>query len=208
MSNATLADTTKPTVDAAKTPVVQMPGVDLNDLFSGSTMNTILVFLAVYFVIIIILTLFFKDKLASMQAFSGQIVDILVFGAIVYSAVYIYYKNKNNDKPFVEYLKVELKRELADLNTVIYLGIFLLALTGFTYAYKLLTMATDAPTSITLVSSIGWIYMCVLLIANFFKYVLDISILDALFPSVKSEPDVATTSVTASDEVFNVSNNL
>ena len=194
-------DTTKPTEDTTKEPAV-----DLKSLFSGANMNTILWFLAVYFAILVILAIFFKDQLASAQAFSGQIVDVLVFGTLVYYAVYLYYKNK--DKKFVDYLKDELKREVEDFNTVIYLGIFLIGLTGTMYAYKLLTMASDAPFSLTFVSSIGWIYMCVLLIVNFFKHVLNISLLDNIFPSTKDEADEEKDVAVAADEVFNVSNNL
>lgn len=198
-------DTTQPE-DATEPPATQMSGVDLKGLFSGTDMNTIMWFLAVYFAILVILAIFFKDKLASMQAFSGQIIDILVFGTLVYYAVYLYYKNR--DKKLVDYLKDELKREVEDFNTVIYLGILLIGLTGATYAYKLLTMASDAPFSLTFVSSIGWIYMCVLLILNFFKHVLGISLLENVFPSTKSETEEDTESKAASDEVFNVSNNL
>ncbi len=202
-TDATIENTTiKPEENTTK----PQPQIDLSGLFSGTNMNTILWFLAVYFAIIVILAVFFKDKLASVQAFSGQIIDVLVFGTLVYYAVYLYYKNK--DKTLVEYLKTELKREVEDINTVIYLGIFLLVLSGVTYAYKLLTMATDAPFSITFVSSMGWIYLSVLLIVDFFKYVLNISLLDTIFPSVKNEPSDDTKTRVSADEVFNVSNNL
>jgi hypothetical protein len=202
MSDTKIEDTTKPT----ETEDTKSPAVDLKGLFSGANMNTILWFLAVYFAILVILAIFFKDQLASAQAFSGQIVDVLVFGTLVYYAVYLYYQNR--DKQLVDYLKEELKREVEDFNTVIYLGIFLIGLTGAMYAYKLLTMASDAPFSLTFVSSIGWIYMCVLLILNFFKYVLNISLLDNIFPSTKDEADEENDVAVAADEVFNVSNNL
>lgn len=219
MSDTKIDDTTKKTEDATKNTEDAAKNtedvakktddekVDLKDLFSGANVNTLMWFLAVYFAIMVILAIFFKDKLASMQAFIGQIIDISVFGVVTYYAVYLYYKNK--DKKFTEYLKDELKREVEDFNTVIYLGIFLIGLTGAMYAYKLLTMAADAPFSLTFVSSIGWIYMCVLLILNFFKHVLGISLLDNIFPSSKGEPDEKETGFkAATDEVFNVSNNL
>jgi hypothetical protein len=206
MSDTKINDTTEKIEDTAEK--IEDTKVDFKSLFSGENVNTILWFLAVYFVIMVILAIFFKDKLASMQAFIAQIIDISVFGALVYYAVYLYYKNK--DKTFAEYLKDELNRSVADFDIVIYLGIFLIALTGAMYAYKLLTMATDSPFSLTFVSSIGWIYLCVLLILNFFKHILGISLLDNIFPSTKSEPNEEEERVLkgASDEVFNVSNNL
>ena len=196
-------DTTKKTVD---TPTVDMSSI--KDLFNSSNMNAIFWFLAVYFAIIIILAIFFKDKLASMQAFSGQIVDILVFGTLIYYAFYMYYKNKDNENSdFVTYIKDEFRRELSDFNTVIYLGIFLVALMGVTYAYRMVTLSTDAPFSINFLSGVSWIYMCVLLIVNFFIHVLKIPILDTIFQSVVPSSSPDKTSPVA-DEVFNVSNNL
>ena len=214
-------DTTKPTVDTTKPATdttkpatdTTIPTVDMSsikDLFNSSNMNAIFWFLAVYFAIIIILAIFFKDKLASMQAFSGQIIDILVFGTLIYYAFYMYYKNKDSENTDVmTYIKDELRRELNDFNTVIYLGIFLVALMGVTYAYRMVTLSTDAPFSINLLSGVGWIYMCILLIVNFFIHVLKIPILDTLFPSFTS-PDKTSPDKTSpvADEVFNVSNNL
>ena len=197
---------TKP-VDTA-TPAIQIPPIDtsfIKDLFSGSNMTTVFWFLAVYFGILIILAVFFKDKLASMQAFIGQIIDVVVFGTLVYYAVYVYYNNR--DKDFVTYLKSELKRELSDFNTVIYLGVFLVSMTGFSYVYRMSTMSPDVPFSIDFVSSLGWIYMCVLLIGYFFKYVLKIPFLDDLISPVNSESDEKKVDNPA-DEVINVSNNL
>jgi hypothetical protein len=191
-------------VDTA-TPAIKIPPIDtsfIKDLFSGSNMTTVFWFLAVYFGILIILAVFFKDKLASMQSFIGQIIDVVVFGTLIYYAVYVYYNNR--DKDFVTYLKSELKRELSDFNTVIYLGVFLVSLAGFSYVYRMSTMSPDVPFSIDFVSSLGWIYMCVLLIGYFFKYVLKIPFLDDLISPVEKKSDT----IGAADEVFNVSNNL
>lgn len=190
-----MSDTKESDLNGSNETIIEY---DLKGLLNGTNMNTIVWFLAVYFAILVILAIFFNDKLASMQALSGQIVDILVFGSLVYYSLYIYYKNK--DEKIVDYLK----REIEDINTMINLGIFLIVLTGTTYAYKLLTMAVDAPFSLTFVSSIGWIYMSVLLIFNFFKYVLQISLIPSTVSDNEGEPEVPLDV----DEVFNVSNNL
>jgi len=200
MSDTKVNDTTN------TTPAVEIPPIDtslIKDLFSGSNMTTIFWFLAVYFGILIFLAVFFKDKLVSMQSFIGQIVDVVVFGTLVYYAVYVYYNNRNKD--FATYLKDELKGMLSDFNTVIYLGVFLMSLTGFSYVYKLTTMSPDVPFSINFVSGVGWIYMCLLLIGYFFKYVLKIPFLDDLVSSPVQDNKVVTST---NDEVFNVSNNL
>jgi len=193
---------TKKTDEGKDTKKTDTP-VDIKDLFNSSNVNAIFWFLAVYFAIIIILAIFFKDKLASMQAFSGQIIDILVFGTLIYYAFYMYYQNK--DKENSDFIKDEFRRELSDFNTVIYLGILLVALMGVTYAYRMVTLSSDAPFSINFLSSIGWIYMCILLIVNFCIHVLKIPILDHIFQSAAPP---SKTSSDVEDEVFNVSNNL
>ena len=184
--------------------------LDIKGLFSGTNLNTIMWFFAAYFGILIVLAIFFKDKLASMQALTAQIVDISVLGILVYYGVYLYYQNK--DKQILDFVKTDLKQKTEDFNTVIYLGAFLFGLTGVTYAYKLLTMSVSEPFSLSFVSGVGWIYMSILLILNFFKHVLNISLLDTIFPSENNnekEKDKETkNTVTAADEVFNVSNNL
>ena len=204
-------DDTKKTDEDTKKTDTPVDMSSIKDLFNSSNMNAIFWFLAVYFAIIIILAIFFKDKLASMQAFSGQIIDILVFGTLIYYAFYMYYQNKDKDgekSDFVTYIKDEFRRELSDFNTVIYLGIALVALMGVTYAYRMVTLSSDAPFSINFLSSIGWIYMCILLIVNFFIHVLKIPILDHIFQSAAPTSSPDKTPSDAADEVFNVSNNL
>ena len=202
-------DNAQPVIDT-KTEDNAQPVIDtktedntfIKDLFNNSNMNAIFWFLAIYFIIIIILAIFFKEQLVSMQEFSGQIIDILVFGTGIYYAFYAYYTKRDGENVDVmTYLKDELRRELNDFNTVLNLGMFLIVLFGMTYAYRMLTMSSDAPFSLNLLSSLGWIYMCILLIVNFFKYVLNISILDTIFPQI-------VTHKVETDEVFNVSNNL
>jgi hypothetical protein len=176
--------------------------VDLKGIFNSQNTVTVIWFLAVYFFILVVLAIFFKDKLASAQALSEQIVDILVFGTLAYYSLYVYYENK--DQTLEDYLK----RELEDLNTTIYFGIFAIGLTGVMYAYKLLTMSNNAPFSLAFLSSVSWIYLSVILIFNFFKYVLQISLLDIIFSSSNNEPETVVETDDVSDEVFNISNNL
>lgn len=159
-----------------------------------------------FFGLLVILAVFFKDRLASMQAFAGKILDVLVFGMVIYYAFYFYDTNKGSNDDVVEVFKNEFVRELNNFNTVIYLGIYLLVIQVISYGFSILTLAGDSPMSLNLLSSVGFIYMIILLIANFFKYILKIDISklfinkDEKKTDCKTEPD--------GSEVFNISNNL
>ena len=181
-----MSKTLTPTADVAKTQLPATTDADtvnadiLNSIFSQSNLNFIFLFLAVYFIIVLFLAVFFRDKLTSLSIFTGQIVDVLIFGTIIYYAMYKATTVKDGDifKSFAD----ELKRELNDFNTVIYLGILLIGLQIFTTLFSFLTMSSDMPISIDMISAFAWIYLLIVLLP------------------------VDTT--VKPDEVFNISNNL
>jgi hypothetical protein len=134
-----------------------------------------------------------------------------VFGTIIYFGFLRFNAVKKDD--MLASFTNELKRELDDFNTVVYLGIVLVGLQLFTYIFKFITMSGEAPISVNLISAIGVIYMIILLIVNLLTRVFNIPIVDhivAMFGKVeekKPEAEVVPV-VEKKDEVFNVSNNL
>lgn len=198
-------DTTKPANDTAKSDNVST----FDYMFNQATLDMLLLFLAVYFIIVLFLAVFFRDKLASLSIFTGQVVDILVFGTMIYYAVVRF-----NKEDILTTLKTEIKRELDDFGTVIYLSFILLGLYVFSYVFKLITMSSDAPASITFLSAIGWLYMIILIIVNVLTHIFKIPVVEKIAEFINA--DVATLDkkadkpkeVVKNDEVFNVSNNL
>jgi hypothetical protein len=152
-----------------------------------------------------ILAIFFKDRLASMQAFSGMVVDMLVFGIVIYYVYYLYDTNKDNSDGVVETLKKEFIQQVNDFNTVINLSLFLIVVQAISYGFRMLTLAGGSPVSLDLINAIGLMYWVILLIANFFKHVLKVDI-----PGLFSSPEKKTDCKTEPDggEVFNISNNV
>ena len=111
----------------------------------------------------------------------------------------------------------ELKRELNDFNTVIYLGILLIGLQIFTTLFSFLTMSSDMPISIDMISAFAWIYLLIVLLVIILTRVFKIPITDKISTMLIISPvDTATDdtdkkpvdTTVKPDEVFNISNNL
>ena len=215
---STADKTVKPTPENVKVPTSEnTPPPPITDnrvfdsIFNESNLNVIFLFLAVYFIIVLFLAVFFRDTLASFSIFTGQVVDVLVFGTIIYYA-FLKFNGVQKDEMLSSFTQ-ELRRELDDFNTVMYMGIVLVGLQLFTYIFKFITMSGEAPISINMVSAIAWIYMIILLIVNLLTRVFNIPIVDhivAMFGKVEKKADEVDAVPVAEkkDEVFNVSNNL
>jgi hypothetical protein len=220
-----MSATTTPTNTATTTPAQTTPAAtpatpatttpektestDKPSVFDNENTRIIMWVLIGYFGIMAILAIFFKDRLASMQAFSGMVVDMLVFGIVIYYAYYLYDKNKGDSNGVVESLKKEFIRELDDFNTVINLSLFLVVVQVISYGFSMLTLAGGSPISLSLINAIGLLYWVILLIANFFKHVLKVDI-PGLFSSPDKKTEKKTDCKTETDggEVFNISNNV
>jgi hypothetical protein len=219
-----------PIADVAEVSDPDTSGADsissdiLNSVFSQSNLNMIFLFLAIYFIVVLFLAVFFRDTLTSLSLFTGQVVDVLVFGTIIYYALYKTTTVKDGDilTAFTE----ELKRQLNDFDTVIYLGVLLLGLQIFITVFSFLTMSSDMPISINLISAVSWIYLIVVLVIIILTRVFKIPITDKISSMFTIQPvdttagdeapvDDETTAedevapiIVKPDEVFNVSNNL
>lgn len=214
--SATPTNTNTAAVATATTPAQEPPpapekteSTDKSSIFDNENTRIIIWVLIGYFGIMAILAIFFKDRLASMQAFSGMVVDMLVFGLVIYYAYYLYDTNKGDGNDVVESLKKEFIRQLDDFNTIINLSLFLIVVQVISYGFNMLTLAGGSPVSLNLIHVVGLTYWVILLIANFFKYVLKINIPDLFeYPDKKNEKKTDCKSESDGGEVFNISNNV
>jgi hypothetical protein len=210
-ATASTTATTSTPATASTTATTSTPAqettesTDKPSVFENENTKIIVWVLIGYFGIMAILAIFFKDRLASMQAFSGMVVDMLVFGIVIYYVYYLYDTNKDNSDGVVETLKKEFIQQVNDFNTVINLSLFLIVVQAISYGFRMLTLAGGSPVSLDLINAIGLMYWVILLIANFFKHVLKVDI-----PGLFSSPEKKTDCKTEPDggEVFNISNNV
>ena len=166
-----------------------------------------------------ILTIFgFLAAFSILGVVSGNnaILDIIVLSSIALYVVYLIFDKAHAKSDAV----AELKRELLDANTLIYVGIMLLVLHVFMFV---MSKFGSAPFSLGIFISFGWIYLVILLLVNFTSSVFQIPVVDMIFNDIslilpsflttKTDVTVQTASATATPvtktgEVFNVSNNL
>ena len=182
---------------------------DEPNIFTQTGSNTVLLFLAVYFIIILFLAVFFRDKLASLQIFTGRVLDIVVFGVAVYYAFFAYYNAPEADRSDpLPYIQTKIRDNLNDPNTMILVGLGIVVLSGLSYGFKMITLSESAPISITTVSGLLWIYMIVLGFFNFAKYFLHMNLAELLPDVVPPEETDTKGTADGGSEVFNVDNNL
>ena len=134
-------------------------------------------------------------------------IDVVVFVGII---AYILYLPKNDD--VISATTAEIKREMEDYRTMIYLGVVIAIL--FAIGLLMEKLGSSTPMSLGLLKNVGIVYLIFLGIINFCVYVLKIPVVDMIFskPTATKKNETATEIikdiVANQDEVFNVSNNL
>lgn len=170
-----------------------------------------------YLILIIATIIMFKliyDVVYNKLSGIGILIDIIFF-AVIYVYIIFLYQQVNTKKQtnLVFSFSNEIKRELDDVNTILYV----LYLIAVLYVIKFLFLQNNKnmPISISLSTNIAWLYFAILLIVNFFKYILNIPIIDMIniftsdfFNSPNSYTSTVSPEIKKSDEVFHISNNL
>jgi hypothetical protein len=168
----------------------------LAEIFNKNNINLILWMLAIFFIIKFVMGVMNGTGVISPA------IDVVVFVGII---VYVIYLPKNDD--IVSAATTELKREMEDYRTMIYLGVVVAIL----FAVGMI-FGSATPVSLGLLKNIGFVYLIFLGIINFCVYVLKIPVVDMIFSKPKQKEESATEIikdiVSNQDEVFNVANNL
>lgn len=198
---------------------------DSNALVNGDNhfdKNTLLLtigFLAVYFIIHMFLGFFYSKDDPNYHSIKSRMVDIVVF-ALLIGGGFLYYfsldqRSKDDFLPeFLAATKVYLNNAYSILEVVLFLALFYLGI----YILGIPMTPEDKPVSIEFFESKAYIFLVILLIIQFFKYVLNIQILDVIsggfnlaswFPGTKQEQTAGASAIPLKhEEVFNISNNL
>lgn len=161
------------------------------EIFNQNNVNLVLWMLVIFFIIKFVMGVMNGTGVISPA------IDVVVFVGII---VYVIYIPKNDD--IISATTAELKREMEDYRTMIYLGVVIAILFA-------IGMMLDS-VSLSLLKNIGIVYLIFLGIINFCVYVLKIPVIDMIFskPTPESAVEVIKDVVANQDEVFNVSNNL
>lgn len=182
---------------------------------SNSTLITV-GFLAIYFIIYGVMNMFFDEDDHHTNANLVDIVSLVAFiGIILY---YYFSLSATKQDSFWKDFKESARKYLDNAYSVAEVIGFLVVFKAGIYFLGVPT--DDKPRSVVFLESKAYLFLTVLLIIQFFKYIFKIDIVGAIFGDVdlaslfetkKTEVavvDVSGSTVGPKEEVFNVSNNL
>ena len=182
---------------------------------SNSTLITV-GFLAIYFIIYGVMNMFFDEDDHHTKANLVDIVSLVAFiGIILY---YYFSLSATKQDSFWKDFKESARKYLDNAYSVAEVIGFLVVFKAGIYFLGVPT--DDKPRSVVFLESKAYLFLTVLLIIQFFKYIFKIDIVGAIFGDVdlaslfetkKTEVavvDASGSTVGPKEEVFNVSNNL
>ncbi len=182
---------------------------------SGTTLMT-MGFLAIYFIIYGILNKIFDDEDHHTKASFVDVISLVVFIGIGFA--YYYSLSADKQDSFWKDLKESTRKYLDNAYSVLEVIGFLVAFNIGIFLFGIPTGPGEKPWSISFLESKAYLFLTVLLIIQFFKYIFKIDIVGAIFGDVDwaSLFETKKTAVAAGpddnqgpkEEVFNVSNNL
>jgi hypothetical protein len=200
-------------------------------IFTKSNILLLLWFLAIYLIIYFILGIFTSSQgQMNQKLIASRVFDLLIFVFIVATIGYTFFSLSESDKEtaiqnYFSSLKDYIDVPISILSVVLFIFVFYTVI----FIIGLPMTPETKPISITIIETFVWVLLGIMIIVNFFKYVLGVPILN-LFSNWSSTtwnsvPSTNTPSVIDSsnndvpgavenvpviekEEVFNISNNL
>ena len=204
-------------------------------IFTKSNILLLLWFLAIYLIIYFILGIFTSSQgQMNQKLIASRVFDLLVFVFVISTIGYSFFSLSDSDK------ETAVKNYFSSLKDYIDLPISILSIILFIFVFYTAIFVTGLPMtpetkpiSITIIETFVWVLLGIMIIVNFFKYVLGVPILNlfsnwssttwdsvpsnnnpsTIDTSNNSVPTTAAESgedvpVIEKEEVFNISNNL
>jgi hypothetical protein len=204
-------------------------GLDMDaayQVFSQSNLVIIIWFLAVYFIVYILLTIF-RGESDSNGGITKWIDIVSLLAVLIYITSAYFSKSDEEKNAMLGDIYAQLKSYMNTPLSLISIGFFILTLYIIIYILGI-PMDSGKPVSITLVENLAWLMFVVVLISTAFQYILGISLTNLMDDLIKYLQDRAESSkkkvsgnnisgnVSASsasvnldvNEVFNIGNNM
>ena len=203
------------TPQPAKKETQSLPVNVFDEIFTKSNIIIIVWFVGFYIVVSLIMGLTSTNySLPNNRiVIATRMLDFVVLiGTVITLIVTYFYKTESEKEQIVENLYSQFSDSIDKPISMVVVGGFLFVLYMFVMLLGI-PMDQNKPVTLGLLENFAWIYLSVLLITLFFKYVLKISIRDFLNKVFNSawnkgdelpEPDNTPTN----EEVFNISNNI
>uniref|UniRef100_A0A6C0JEK5 Link domain-containing protein n=1 Tax=viral metagenome TaxID=1070528 RepID=A0A6C0JEK5_9ZZZZ len=153
-------------------------------VFNKSNITFVFWFLAIYLVAYIILKIFFnKDEdYSNYQLRLSRTIDILTlfFFVILVVSIYSSYNEKDRNK-ILENNFLILKYFIDDPISIVSLLFFILILYFVLYLFSVPMSRETKPFIVSIIETVVWVLLVIILFADFFKYVLGISLTDIVY---------------------------
>jgi hypothetical protein len=155
-----------------------------SDLFTSSNLILTLIFLAIYFVLYFGLGVYFRkeNNPTGNQMVLSRSIDILIVVTLIIVLVY-WYKSMSTEETnhIVKYLFDWTKDWFEDPKTIIELGFSLFIFYIFIYLGRIPMTRETKPNTISFIEGKLWSLFVLILILDFFKYVLGVDIIAFIF---------------------------
>ena len=194
----------------------------LLQIFTQSNIVIILWFLAVYFVVYILLSIF-RGSDNVKPSISKWIDIVALLAAMAYLMTTFFAKTEEEKSKMVGDLYDQFKTYLDSPLSLISVGFFILTLYIVIYILEIPMNSVGKPITISLIENGAWGFFVIIMIASFLKYVANISIYDimdkaddykipgnvsAKSGNTSAKGNTISSAAIIMDEVFNIGNNM
>jgi len=163
---------------SAKSTGMEMNADDVFKVFSQSNVVIILWFLAIYFIVYLLLSIF-RGK-ADANSSVSRWVDIVALGALFVYLVSTYFsKNEDEKKEMLSDLYKSMKTYMNNPLSLISIGFFILTLYIVIYILAI-PMDSNKPIIISLVENGAWLFFVIVLISTFLNFTTNVSLTELL----------------------------
>jgi hypothetical protein len=226
-----MSGTTTPNIQNTDTTdsIKSLNADTLFQIFTDSNVVIILWFLAVYFVIYLLLNIF-RGKDGARSSISKWIDIVALVFLLIYLGGTYFGKSESEKKQVISDLYSKIKEYLDNPLSLISVGFFIFTLYVVIYILELPMDLAGKPITITIIENAAWIFFVVIIFSSSLKYITDVSLTNTFdnvgnylsdkaktattvtlgnVTSIKGNAYVSSTPVPLElNEVFNVGNNM
>ena len=160
-----------------------------SNLVTKSNLILILTFLGIYFIIYFVLGKFF-NKGENPNGFNvslSRTLDVMFFGFLIIITYSIYDSYEQNpDRSIFEELFSSFTEFVSSSSSAFVVGMAIILFYLVTYLFRIPMDKETKPFFISIIETLAWVLLVIILFVDFFKYVLNISIYD-IFPWLAPE---------------------
>jgi hypothetical protein len=187
----------------------------VSTIFTKANFILIAWFLGIYFITYFILGYFFPGSATNNQSLLSKTIDILLVTCFLIIVITTFYSMSDSQKEnFFSNFLSGFKDFVNNPNSLLSVFSFILIFYLIIYLFRFPMTAEEKSMGLSFIENTTWVLFIILIVVNFFKYLLKIPIIDILtklfvLEEKKDEDNTKEKKVgEQGEEVFNVSNNL